>query len=215
MGDSPLSDFYLFFRRAWAQGRWLTLLWFIPIAVFALVLWGVLQKTSEGVASKISEKVVEGVITWLPFRGETILRVVPPGMTPWLEVAHREIGQREMPGQDNNSRVMEYISAVRSTHGLQDDDVDWASPFVEWTLNQTNIRGPKTMRPRDWLNWGRIVDPPQRGCIIVLDLGRISHVGFYLEDLGASHKVLGGNQSDVVSISLYHRDSFLGCRMPP
>jgi uncharacterized protein (TIGR02594 family) len=214
MGETPQSDLYLFLRRAWVQRRWRTLLWFAPLALCSLVMWGVLQRASEGVAGRISEAVVERFA--FPFSGgQPRPRTVFEGNTPWLQVAHGEIGQREMPGRDNNSRVMEYISAVRSPQGVQDDDVDWASAFVEWTLNQTDIRGPRTMRPRDWLNWGRIVDPPQRGCIIVLDLGRLSHVGFYLDDVGASYKVLGGNQSDQVSISLYHRDSGLGCRMPP
>ena len=55
----------------------------------------------------------------------------------------REIGQKETPGPDNNGRVMEYIRAVRSTDGVQDDDVDWASAFVEWSLNQTGMTAPK------------------------------------------------------------------------
>jgi uncharacterized protein (TIGR02594 family) len=214
MGDSPQSDLYLFLQRAWAQRRWFTLVWFFPIAVFALILWSVLEKASEGLASKISDRVIEGFVGAFPFRSEKN-RVITTSSTPWLEVAFKEMGQREVPGPDNNSRVLEYIGAVRSAHGVQDDYLDWASGFVEWTLNQVSLRGPKTMQPRDWLNWGRIVAPPERGCIMVFDLGRLSHVGFYLEDEGASYKTLGGNQSDSVSITLYHRDSALGCRMPP
>jgi uncharacterized protein (TIGR02594 family) len=110
---------------------------------------------------------------------EPVHRVAPSGPTPWLEVAYQEMGQKEIPGPGNNSRILEYVSAVQSTENIQEDVVDWASAFVEWSLKQVNIRGPKTMEPTNWLNWGRIINVPERGCIVVFGFGGdLTHVGF-------------------------------------
>ena len=59
------------------------------------------------------------------------------------------------------------------------------------------------MEPRNWLNWGRIIEMPERGCIVVFSFGDIGHVGFFVSDDGASYVVLGGNQSDQVQISRF------------
>jgi uncharacterized protein (TIGR02594 family) len=215
MSDGPQSDLYAFLRRAWAQKRWLTLVLFVPFAVFALIVWNAVEKLSDSAGRSLGGT-VESFIT-SAFRGSapTTAYVPRSGSSPWLDVAMKEIGQKETPGPDNNGRVMEYIRAVRSTDGVQEDDVDWASAFVEWSLNQTGINGPKSMEPRNWLNWGRIIEMPERGCIVVFSFGDISHVGFYVGDDGASYVVLGGNQTDQVQISRFHKARALGFRMPP
>ena len=102
-----------------------------------------------------------------------------------------------MQGQ-NNPRILDYVSAVKSTRGVQDDEIDWASAFAEWSLNQVGIEGPQSMEPNDWLNWGRAITIPEQGCITVFSFKGLGHVGFFISEEGNSVNILGGNQSDVV-----------------
>jgi hypothetical protein len=157
MSDGPQSDLYAFLRRAWAQKRWLTLALFVPFAIFALIVWNAVEKLSDSAGRSLGVTVEAFIASAYRGSAPTTAYVPRSGDSPWLDVAMKEIGQKETPGPDNNARVMEYIRAVRSTDGVQDDDVDWASAFVEWSLNQTGINGPKSMEPRNWLNWGRII----------------------------------------------------------
>jgi uncharacterized protein (TIGR02594 family) len=217
MGDSPQSDLYAFLRRAWAQKRWFTLLLFIPFAAFVMVAWHAVETLSDRAGKSLGVTVEEFIQSFLRSGAPNALKLRenPSGNAPWLEIALKEVGQKEIPGSGNNSRILEYIRAVRSTDNVQDDDVDWASAFVEWSFNQSGIRGPRTMEPANWLNWGRIVNVPERGCVVVFSFGGIGHVGFFLEDDGASYVVLGGNQSDEVRTSRFHKARALGFRMPP
>jgi uncharacterized protein (TIGR02594 family) len=136
-------------------------------------------------------------------------------LAPWLTVARGEIGVEEIAGQENNPRILEYISAVESTRGVQDDEVDWASAFAEWSLDQTGIEGPQSMKPEAWLNWGRSLGTPQEGCITVFSFNGLGHVGFFVSEEGKSVNILGGNQSDSVKISRYAKKDVIAYRWPP
>ena len=217
MGDSPQSDLYAFLRRAWAQRRWVTLLLFLPFAIAVLIMWHTLETLSDRVGKALGVNVASFIDSALKPREPTPSkpREIAAGSTPWLDVALREVGQAEILGPANNSRVLEYIRSVKSTGDVQDDDVDWASAFVEWAFNQSGISGPKTMEPKSWLNWGRIIDKPERGCVVIFSFGDFSHVGFFLREEGSSYVTLGGNQSDEVRSTPYHKARVLGFRMPP
>jgi len=135
-------------------------------------------------------------------------------MPPWLAVAYREIGQEEIAGPQNNPRIIEYLATVGNPQGLQDDEVDWASAFVEWSLRQAGIPGPQSMEPNAWLNWGRTIPEPEPGCVVVFSFKGLGHVGFYVKTEGNSLYILGGNQSDAVKISRYAKKDAIGYRMP-
>jgi uncharacterized protein (TIGR02594 family) len=135
--------------------------------------------------------------------------------TPWLTVAQAEMGEEEIAGPENNPRILEYIAAVQSTRGVQDDETDWASAFAEWSLNQVGIEGPQSMDPSAWLTWGRAIELPEEGCIAVFSFSGLNHVGFFVGEDGKSVNVLGGNQSDLVKISRYAKKDVIGYRLPP
>lgn len=134
--------------------------------------------------------------------------------TPWLTVAYAESGEAETAGPDNNPRILEYIAAVQSTRGVQDDETDWASAFAEWSLNQVGIEGPHSMDPKAWLDWGRGIDRPEEGCIAVFSFSGLTHVGFFVGEDGKFVSILGGNQSDLVKVSRYAKKDVVGYRLP-
>jgi uncharacterized protein (TIGR02594 family) len=133
---------------------------------------------------------------------------------PWLAVANGEMGEEEIAGPENNPRILDYIATVQSTRGIQDDEIDWASAFAEWSLNQVGIEGPQSMEPNAWLTWGRGIDTPEEGCIAVFSFQGLGHVGFFVSEEGKSVNILGGNQSDVVKVSRYAKKDVKAYRLP-
>jgi uncharacterized protein (TIGR02594 family) len=128
----------------------------------------------------------------------------------WYKIAKRELltGIEEIPGPKDNPRIVQYHQAT--TLKATDDETPWCSSFVNWCLEQAGIKGTRDARAISWRDWGRELDEPRHGCIAVFP----HHVGFYAEDNGDYIRVLGGNQSDAVTISNYAGDAVLTYRWP-
>jgi uncharacterized protein (TIGR02594 family) len=128
-----------------------------------------------------------------------------------LEIATAEIGVKEIPGNEDNPRIVEYnqCTMLKAT----DDETPWCSAFCNWVLKQLGIEGTGSARARVWLYWGREVEIPVPGCIVVLRRGNppAGHVGFFVRKApGGLIKVLGGNQNDCVKVSSYKEADVLG-----
>lgn len=135
---------------------------------------------------------------------------------PWMAIAQREIGQREIPGGASNPRIVEYLK--EADPALSDEMISWNSAFANWAVRHAGYAGPsQPLQARSWLTWGRAVELTP-GCIAVFWRGDpnswLGHVGFFLGEDGPALKVLGGNQFDSVSIARIDRSRLLSCRMP-
>ena len=132
---------------------------------------------------------------------------------PWLDIAKAEIGVKEIPGKKHNERILEYHKAtsLEST----EDEVPWCSAFVSWCLEKAQVPSTRNAWARSYLAWGRKIETPVEGCIVVFSRGSASgHVAFYLGESDSQIKVLGGNQSNQVSIEYYPKSRLLGYRLP-
>lgn len=137
--------------------------------------------------------------------------------TPWMHVACRELGVREIPGARDNPRILEYATAV-DYHPAHDEDA-WCSNFANWVMQQAGYKGTRKANARSWLTWGDKLEKPQYGCVIVFWRDEVQsakgHVAFYLRDSGINDLiVLGGNQLNSVCAMPYPRTRLLGCRWP-
>lgn len=133
----------------------------------------------------------------------------------WLLIAEAEIGVREVPGDGDNARVLEY-HATTTLHAT-DDEVSWCASFVGWVLLQVGIESTRSARARSYLDWGREIAYPPLGAIVVLARGTNpaqGHVGFLAEREGDRVLVLGGNQDDAVNVRKFPASSVLGYRWP-
>jgi cell wall-associated NlpC family hydrolase len=76
------------------------------------------------------------------------------------------------------------------------------------------VEGP--LWARNWAKFGKAADKGQLGDVLVFRRAYGSgHVGLYVgEDYGAYH-VLGGNQSDGVTITRIAKDRCISVRRPP
>ena len=140
-------------------------------------------------------------------------------MNPF-SIALREFGVCEIPGPQTNARIAEYHKSVGLSVG---DETAWCSSFRNWCEEEANGEGAGTNKPnaRSWLNWGIDVGPFANavpGDTVVFWRGSRDdwrgHVVFFmtLSNDGRRVLVLGGNQSDAVTLQWYSVDRILSIR---
>jgi uncharacterized protein (TIGR02594 family) len=135
---------------------------------------------------------------------------------PWLEIALKELGVKEYPGQPDNPRIVEYLKTT--TLGSPDnsnDETPWCSSFVNWCMEQAHLQGTDNAMARSWLDWGRKLNKPRLGCVVVFSRPpnpQSGHVAFYVGETPTDIQVFGGNQGDEVNVSLYPKERFLDYR---
>ena len=134
----------------------------------------------------------------------------------WLEIARKEIGVKEVPGEGNNPRIIEY--AATTTLAAKQDSVAWCSSFVNWCMKQAGIPGTGSASARSWLEWGEPIVIPKLGCVVVFKRGLppSGHVAFCdHEDISNGIiRVVNGNMRDMVQISRLSVAGVIGYRWP-
>lgn len=152
---------------------------------------------------------------------------------PWLALALEEAnrGVREIPGAEDNPRIVEYWSAIpkgRWHPELRDDDgfndeIPWCAAFMCFCLEQSGFRSPRLGYARSFMAWGRALDRPERGAIAVFDRAGAEedagpkapgHVAIYLDASIHLVKLVGGNQGNRVGTARYPVSRLLGYRLP-
>jgi uncharacterized protein (TIGR02594 family) len=137
------------------------------------------------------------------------------GDFPWLEIALAEQGVKEYPGDGDNPRIVEYLRSTTLEAPMRNnDETAWCSAFVNWCIERAGYEGTDSAWAKSWLNWGKKIDKPRRGCVVIFTRVGGGHVGFYMGATKTTITVLGGNQSDEVNQSSQSRANLLGYRLP-
>lgn len=146
-------------------------------------------------------------------------------MAGYLTTAEKELGQREKPGKPANPRIREYLETTNiGSPEDQSDETPWCSAFVNWVVedfrakvNRVSPKGTGRANARSWLNWGTASPVPLRGAIVILSRGAppAGHVAFVVDAQENTLRIIGGNQSDAVTIAWVHKARVLGYRIPP
>lgn len=128
---------------------------------------------------------------------------------PWLPVAFAEFGTREVPGSKHNPRIVEYLMStdLAQKYPSLPDETDWCAGFVNWCIEKVGLPSKNSALVHPWRSWGKASPlPPKRGAVTTFlwDDGW-AHVSFLLGEVGNYVVCLGGNQSDAVWISVYHK----------
>lgn len=135
----------------------------------------------------------------------------------WLAAAWAEFGVREKPGTANAAAVLEYFAEAGHAQ-IRSDATPWCAAFAGAMLKRAGRTASGSLMARSYLKWGDAIDQPRLGAIAVLTRGRSAsagHVGFYLGHAGGRVFLLGGNQSDAVTVEAFDRKRVLGYRWPP
>ena len=144
----------------------------------------------------------------------------------WVTIAEGELGVTGINGDEHNPRIIEYLQTTTfpdEAIAHSGDEIPWCSAFVNWCIEQAGLQGTDSAAARSWLFWnqGKPLSEPVFGCIVVfrrlidgVDNGRAGHVGFWMKTEGDRVHVLGGNQSNRVSVDTYPLEHVLGYRFP-
>jgi len=136
--------------------------------------------------------------------------------------------------EQNNPTIhaIQYVGFTESANrqelkdytGVDPVRTEWCAAFVNAVLDETGVAGSSSvsnypLTARSFLKWGTKVSEPEPGDIVVFPRGNSSwqgHVGFYLKTLEINgvdyYMILGGNQSNKVSIVPYRASRALGIR---
>ena len=136
----------------------------------------------------------------------------------WFKEATRLIGTREKPGTGNNPAILDWATGAGIPY--KSDDIPWCGLFVGHCITAT-LGGEPTpanmLGARAWERFG-IRTEPTPGAVMVfwrksLASG-LGHVGFYAGEDASAYRILGGNQSDSVSLAWVAKDRLLTARWP-
>lgn len=136
----------------------------------------------------------------------------------WIKVAKLELGTKELPGDENNPRILEYHKATSLK--ATTDEVPWCASFITWCLEHAGYKSTKSAASLSYLTYGTPLLKPQYGCVVVFYRGlNKGHIGFFVGDekeieSGDFLTVLGGNQGNEVKISKFPRSIVLSYRWP-
>lgn len=137
---------------------------------------------------------------------------------PWIKIARGYLNEREIPGPKHNPKIMELWNLIGAPY--RDDETAWCGAFVGGVLKQAGLKCPtNAASSRSFLSLPVKLGLPAYGSIVVFWRGEPDgwqgHVGFVVgRDAKSNLMVLGGNQSNKVSIQAFDTDRVLGYRWP-
>jgi len=140
-------------------------------------------------------------------------------MLPWFEEAKHLIGLSQMDDGDNPI-IMDWADDLDIHY--PNDEVPWCGLFVAHCINSTLPDEAIPNNPlgaRQWQRFG-VETTPKIGAVMVFwrksKTSVFGHVGFYAgeNENKNAYQILGGNQSDKVSLAWVSKDRFLGARWP-
>ena len=167
---------------------------------------GLLTKTFTGRSTYFGPKSYAALMSKVP---------AAPTEPPWLAEARKMLNLHE----DRNERALrDWFHEAFSW--LDPGDVSWCGAFVATCLKKWNENVQLPDNPLTARSWTKFGDSckPQLGSVLVfwrgLRTGWQGHVGFYVGEDVSSYHVLGGNQSNAVTIARLSKTRFLDSRWP-
>lgn len=143
--------------------------------------------------------------------------LLQPTMPKLIQEAVKLLGVVEVPGPKNNSVITDWAKEIgdRANAWYTQDSIPWCGLFVAICVHRTGrLPVSNYLRARDWAEFGEPSNSPSVGDILVFARQGGGHVGFYVGHNATSYYVLGGNQSDAVTITKISKHRLLAARRP-
>jgi uncharacterized protein (TIGR02594 family) len=137
---------------------------------------------------------------------------------PWFEEAAHLMGTEEVGGNGDNPEILDWAKDLDIPYS--GDDIPWCGLFVAHCVGATLPQEALPANPLGARQWERFGDPtqPRVGAVMVFwrnprEKG-FGHVGFYAGEDNDAYQILGGNQSDKVSLTWISKSRFLSAHWP-
>lgn len=141
-----------------------------------------------------------------------------------FELAQRFIGTKETPGVASTPIVLAMLKLDSSW--VAGDDVAWCSAFCNFVAWLLRLPRSKSLSARSWLQVGQAIalaDAQPGFDVVILKRGlgaqpgpeviqAPGHVGWFAGREGDDVLILGGNQSDAVTVARFTSSRILGIR---
>lgn len=130
-----------------------------------------------------------------------------------LTVALSLYGTAEKPGPGNNPSIIEWAKATGLAKVYKQDSIAWCGLFMAYAALQAGWEPPlNPLGARNWQAFGVEAKTPMLGDVLVFSRKGGGHVGIYVGEDDMAFHVLGGNQSDMVTIKRVARSRLLQAR---
>lgn len=154
-----------------------------------------------------------------------------PGPLLLIE-ALKEHGVLELKGSGNNPTIVRWADEVAAatptaytrwaSDWYNDDSIPWCGLFMAVITVRSSTRAnvrvppPKYLSAKDWLNFGVPITEGKAmlGDVLVFDRNGGGHVALYVGEDATAYHILGGNQSDAVTITRKAKKEWVGTRRP-
>ncbi|MGX1259816.1 TIGR02594 family protein [Sinorhizobium fredii] len=150
-----------------------------------------------------------------------VVAVAPkvPAEPVWMREARRYMGLREVAGPKSNSTIIGWARRLGSwvADFYTNDDTPWCGLAVANWISVTLPSEPLPSNPLGALNWSNVgiaLKEPALGAILTFKRPGGGHVGFYAGEDSQCFHVLGGNQSNSVSITRIDKSRLQAIRWP-
>jgi len=145
------------------------------------------------------------------------------GLPLTIRLALDEYGTREVVGKGSSKTIIgwrdELNQAGVKIEGYSDDDIPWCGLFAAIiAYRRRGLAAEVVKEPlwaRNWAKYGKSAATAMLGDILVFQRGSGGHVGFYVGEDRAAYHVLGGNQSNAVTIARISKGRCIAVRRPP
>lgn len=136
----------------------------------------------------------------------------------WLTKARTYIGVKEVPGLKNSEVIMGWAAYlggwIKSFY--TGDSIPWCGLSAGALAKACGFPLPKNpLSALAWADWGSPLGEAALGCWLVFKRPGGGHVGLYVGEDPTCYHVLGGNQSNAVTIARIEKARCVAMRWPP
>lgn len=137
----------------------------------------------------------------------------------WYTIAISHLGMKEIPGPKHHAAIIKWWGLIRAP--FLDDETPWCAGFVGGCLEEAGIKSTRSAAALSYAKWGQPLAKPAVGAVAYMErrnaAGKLvgGHVAFVagVRTDGAL-MLLGGNQSNAVTIAPFQPGRIIGYRWP-
>jgi uncharacterized protein (TIGR02594 family) len=124
-------------------------------------------------------------------------------------------GVKEQPGVGNNAEILAWSKEVGQQQIYSADSIPWCGLFMAVVAKRAGKDYPELpLWALSWKTFGEKADKPSLGDVVVFKRDAGGHVGLYVAEDATTFHVLGGNQSDAVTITRIMKTRMVAVRRP-
>lgn len=119
-----------------------------------------------------------------------------------LVEAVKHIGIKEIVGSKHNPIILDWAKALKLSAIYTNDEIPWCGLFVAYCAHAQGLQVvERPLWALNWAKYGTEVSEPMLGDVLTFKRDGGGHVGIYVGEDDKYYHVLGGNQSNSVSVT--------------